>query len=416
MDRREFLKLSSLLLGGLLSQGFSLNKLGQPDLVNTDTTKITRARFQDITLPLLTFGMMRLPANSKHKYGIDEKQVQEMVDYAMAHGANFFDTAYMYMSGNSEIVTGNVLKKHPRDSYYVSDKLPVKMVNSKTDNEKLFNEQLKKTGFDYFDFYFAHSLNRDIFENNLKKYDVYEFLQKKKREGKVKYVGFSFHDSPDALEPMLKAYKWDFAMIQLNYLDWDLIDAKQMYETVQKYNVPIWVMEPVKGGQLASLNPQANKILSVAKPGTSTASWAIRYAASFPGVITVLSGMSNMEQLKDNIKTMTDFKPLSNSERTTLTNAVAAYRASGTIPCTNCKYCTPYCPKKVDIPNNLVIYNQYLVDKSERVFTRDYKALQAFERADRCINCKACLPHCPQKINIPENLTKVSGLFKQLAK
>jgi predicted aldo/keto reductase-like oxidoreductase len=414
MDRRDFLKLSSLMLGGLLSQGFSLNKLGQPDLVNDGPEKITRARFKDITLPLLTLGMMRLPLNSQAEYGIDEAQVQEMVDYSIARGVNFFDTAYMYMNGKSEIVTGKALKKHPRSSYYISDKLPVKMVNSEADNERLFNEQLKKTGMDYFDFYFAHSLNKDIYKNNFKKYNIYNFLQKKKKEGKIRYVGFSFHDSPEELEPIAKEFKWDFGMIQVNYLDWDLIDSKQMYETMEKYKIPIWVMEPVKGGQLVSLNDKANKILRTAEPKSSIASWAIRYAASFPGVITVLSGMSNMEQLRDNVKTLTDFKPLSDNERTVITNAVAAYRASGTIPCTNCKYCVPYCPVKVDIPNNLVIYNQYLVDKNAHKFKRDYSALNSFERAEKCINCKACLPHCPQKIQIPDSLAKVKNTYDGL--
>jgi predicted aldo/keto reductase-like oxidoreductase len=422
MKRREFLKLTSLLLGGFLSQGFSLNKIGQPEFINDSLSKVTRARFKDITLPLLTLGCMRLPLDSKNQYGIDEVLFQKMVDYSIERGVNFFDTAYFYMDGKSEIVLGRALKKHSRKSFYISDKLPVVMVNSESDVERLFNEQLQKTGLDYFDFYFAHNLNAENYKNNFKKYNVYKFLQKKKEQGKIKYLGFSFHDNPETLELITKEFKWDFAMIQLNYMDWDLMNADQLYNTLQKRNIPVWVMEPVRGGQLVTLNKKAVKVFKDANPNVSTASWGMRYAASLPGVITVLSGMSNMEQLQDNIKTMTDFKPLSNNERTIINNALTAYRSSGAVPCTNCKYCVPYCPLKIDIPNNIGLYNQYLANKNEPKttaiwrFTAEYNALNAFERAEKCVNCKACIPHCPQKIDIPNVLTKVKDTYVGLTK
>jgi predicted aldo/keto reductase-like oxidoreductase len=420
MNRRDFLKSAALIAGGLLSQGFVLNKAGEPELLNNTAGKVTRSRFKDITLPLLTLGTTRLPVDANNQYGIDQKLLQRIVDYSMEHGVNFFDTAYFYMNGNAETVIGQALKKYARDKFYIADKLPVRIMESKTDNERIFSEQLKKTGMDFFDFYFAHSLNKSDYKNKFKKFNSYDFLQKKKKEGKIKYLGFSFHDDAQELEPIVKEYEWDFVMIQLNYLDWDIINAKLAYETLQKYNMPVWVMNPVKGGNLAEegLGEKASKILKSVAPKFSIASWAIRFAASLPGVVTVLSGMSNMKQLEDNVKTMTDFKPLSDKERKAIDETLSVYRGFATIPCTYCKYCVPHCPVNIDIPSNLAIYNQYQVDKIDKrdsLFTRNYGILAESKRAGKCINCNACLPYCPQKINIPKELRAVNNLFQTLS-
>ncbi|MDR0676421.1 MAG: aldo/keto reductase [Elusimicrobiota bacterium] len=414
MNRRDFLKLSSLVVGGFFSNGFTfLDKT--PNLINDDLSKVTRVRYKDITLPLLTLGCMRFPLKSSDSSDIDTLHVQKMVDYAIAHGLNYFDTAYPYHSGKSEIVIGNALKKHPRNSFYISTKLPTWMINSEADVHRIFDEQLKKTQLKHFDFYFIHTLNKNTYENNCKKNKVYELLKKKKSEGKIKYLGFSFHDNPDVLEVIAREYPWDFGMIQLNYLDWDVIDSERMYEIMLKNNIPTWVMEPVRGGQLASLNERATTIFKNANPNVSTASWAIRYAASLPNVTTVLSGMSNIDQLQDNIKTMTNFKPLSDQERNVISTALIAYRSSGTIPCTNCKYCVPYCPLKIDIPNNFNIYNQFLIDNNSRLFVRNYNALHDFEKSSKCVKCKLCMPHCPQKIEIPNFLSKITEKYNEVS-
>ncbi|WNY23470.1 hypothetical protein MmiHf6_07770 [Methanimicrococcus hongohii] len=361
-------------------------------------------------ISLLGFGTMRLPRASDETQEIDYKTGQEMVDYAIAHGVNYFDTAYMYHEGESEIFIGEALSKYPRESFYLADKMPPWRAETKADVERIFEEQLQKCKVDYFDFYLIHNLNREHFEmaENLK---IYDFLKQKQAEGKIRYIGFSFHDSPDFLETVadIDKYEWDFVQIQLNYLDWTIQDAKRQYEILNERKIPIIVMEPVRGGSLATLSKNARNILKNADPNASIASWAIRYAATFPNVLTVLSGMSDMEQVKDNVKTIENFSPLNEHDHEIIEKAVEEYQSSFKIPCTYCRYCME-CPSGVHIPKVFDKYNQYFVrgDTDKNRFLSEYAWIGEERQAHNCTGCGVCLPKCPQGIDIPKEMKKIA--------
>jgi len=360
-------------------------------------------------ISLLGFGTMRLPRISEDKQNIDAKTAQKMTDDAIKNGINYFDTAYPYHNGESETFIGAALEKHDRNCFNLATKMPIWLVRSKNDAEKIFEEQLKRCRVDYFDFYLIHNINETFF-GMIEKYQIYDFLKQKQKEGKIRYLGFSFHDNPGLLEKTVSKYEWDFAQIQLNYLDWELQDAKRQYEILTEKKIPVIVMEPVRGGALATLSENAAGILTAAEPAASPASWAIRYAASLPNVLTVLSGMSDMAQLKDNIKTMTDFKPLTDGDRKIIEKAVTAYRESLEIPCTYCRYCME-CPSGVHIPKVFAKYNQQRA-KGEGAdtfyFFMEYQLLGEKRQAHQCTECGVCLSKCPQKINIPQELKKIA--------
>ncbi|MDR3331794.1 MAG: aldo/keto reductase [Synergistaceae bacterium] len=372
--------------------------------------------FKSIGRPisLLGFGLMRLPLLSADAKDIDGDAVNRMVDRAVEAGVNYFDTAWVYHEGRSETFAGEALSRHPREKYCLATKMPSWVLESAGDVERIFNEQLKKCRVEYFDFYLMHNLGAERYDLALK-YNVYEFLRKKKEEGQIRHLGFSMHDAPEQLLRLVNAHEWDFAQIQLNYLDWETLKAKEMYDILSGRGIPIVIMEPVRGGVLASLTPSAEDILKDADAKASLASWAIRYAASLPGVMTVLSGMSNYEQLEDNIKTMSNFRPLSDDERSVLEKAAIAYRASGAIPCTSCRYCMD-CPSGVDIPRVFAVYNHYRVlmtgrpNFAEMVFGTNYQALTDGERAHNCVSCGQCVEHCPQGIDIPGHLREITEL------
>jgi predicted aldo/keto reductase-like oxidoreductase len=279
--------------------------------------------------------------------------------------------------------------------------------NPQEDMERIFSEQLKKCRVDYFDFYLIHSLDVGHFKN-CKEYRMYDFLKKKKDEGKIRRLGFSFHDHPDVLKEIADSYEWDFAQIQLNYLDWDLIKAKENYEYLTKKHLPVIVMEPVRGGALATLNDKALAILNKANPKVSAASWAIRFAASLPNVMTVLSGMTTPEQVEDNISTISNFIPLGEADYKVLAEAAAAYRASGTVPCTGCRYCSD-CPAGVDIPRIFSYYNFFQINKDKGGFVNGYRAILEKEQAHNCVACGQCMNHCPQGIKIPDRLKEIAA-------
>jgi predicted aldo/keto reductase-like oxidoreductase len=332
-----------------------------------------------------------------------------MVDRAFKAGVNYFDTAWPYHEKMSEVFVGETLPKYPRDSYYLASKMPTWEVfkSPAEDMEHIFSEQLRKCKVDYFDFYLVHSLDVEHYKN-MKQYRMYEFLKKKKDEGKIRRLGFSFHDHPDVLKEIVDNYKWDFVQIQLNYLDWEILKAKESYEILTERHIPVIVMEPVRGGALATLNDKAIGILKQAAPGASVASWAIRFAASLPNVMTVLSGMSSLEQVEDNLATIADFKPLNEAENKVLAEAVAAYRASGTIPCTGCRYCVD-CPVGVDIPRIFSFYNLFQVNKDRGGFASGYRAISEKGQAHNCVACGQCMTHCPQGIKIPDRLKEIAA-------
>ncbi|MDR1965540.1 MAG: aldo/keto reductase [Synergistaceae bacterium] len=365
-------------------------------------------------ISLLGFGLMRLPLRSASAKDIDRETGRRMIDKAIGAGVNYFDTAWVYHEGESEVFAGEALSEYPRESYSLATKMPVWLLESGEDLGRIFDEQLRKCRVDYFDFYLLHNIGGPTYDMAIK-YKAYEFLRKKKEEGRIRNLGFSLHDSPELLEKIVNGWEWDFAQIQLNYIDWEVIDAKRQYEILASRGIPVVIMEPVRGGALANLNPEAEGILKSADPSASPASWAIRYAASLPGVLTVLSGMSNMEQVEDNLNTMADFRPLSEGERSVLSRAAASYLSSGTIPCTGCRYCMD-CPAGVDIPRVFAIYNHYRMALSNNqnmapiVFRNTYRTLADSQKAHNCVSCGKCVSHCPQGIDVPNFMKGIAEL------
>jgi len=366
---------------------------------------------------LLGFGCMRLPLAEKDKQDIDYEKAEEMVDFAIKNGVNYFDTAYIYHDGMSETFIGQVLKKYPRKSFYLANKMPIWLLEKPEDIERIFNEQLEKCKVEYFDYYLLHNLNDKSFANS-EKLGVYDFLKRKKEQGKIHKLGFSFHDKACNLKTIVDAYEWDFCQLQINYLDWELQDAKLQYETATDRGIPVIVMEPVRGGALACFSDGAAALLKKERPKDSIASWAIRYAAQLPNVLTVLSGMSNMEQLEDNVKTLSPLSPLVEGEHEVLQKALVIYHSSGAIPCTSCRYCMD-CPAGVDIPKVFTIYNQYMLSRSSSrdfTFTFHYTILGDEKQAYRCTECGQCEPLCPQGIKIIENLKEVTAKIEEVRK
>jgi predicted aldo/keto reductase-like oxidoreductase len=366
-------------------------------------------------LSLLGFGLMRLPLKAGSRE-IDKELAMEMVDYAKNRGVNYFDTAYMYHDGNSELLAGEALSRYDRSSYKLATKMPLMLLKKEEEVEKIFEDQLKKCQVDYFDYYLLHNINRAHLKV-AEDFKVYEKLKEKQRQGKIRHLGFSFHDTPETLAKVVGNYDWEFAQIQLNYLDWDQQDAKGQYAILESKGIPVNVMEPVRGGSLADLGSEAEAIFKAADPKASISSWAIRFAASLPGVQVVLSGMTAMEHVHDNVATLGNFKPLSDAEREVITKAVLAYRTAGAVPCTACRYCME-CPQGVDIPQNLAAYNGYLFKKERNVpnysfrFSLDYRGMGEEKQAHNCVACKQCEEKCPQHIEISRQMEFVQEAYK----
>lgn len=408
MNRRDFLK-RALTVAALASVSGVVAKEGKDGDKSSEGKgrPITRRRYKDtaLTLPLLGFGMMRLPRLSPDKPDIDYPTVEKQIARAMEVGLNYFDTAYFYHDGLSEKCAGDLLSRYPRDRYYLVTKMPVRALKKEADVERIWNEQLAKCKTDYFDFYLVHNLNRDRWADT-RRFHVYEFLKQKQKEGRIRKLGFSFHDEPEVLKTIAEAHPWDFAQIQLNYLDWTLYRSREQYEILTRLGIPVIVMDPLRGGALAALNPEAVEIFRKADASVSPASWAFRYAASLPNVLCVLSGMTLTEHLEDNIRTFTDFKPLTEAERKVIDAALAAYRKSGAVPCTECRYCMP-CPAGVNIPRVFGLYNQAKTSGNTAHFRLVYDKMSDEEKASGCVNCGVCLKKCPQHIRIPDELKKI---------
>ena len=367
-----------------------------------------RMEFPDGARPsLLGYGCMRLPTVDGQAGRIDEAAATALLDEALARGVTYFDTAYPYPDKQSEPFLAKALAgRHPRDSFLLASKLPVWLPKSAQEADELFESQLKRCGVEYFDFYLAHNLNVEHYAQ-FESYGGFEVLLRKKAEGKIRRLGFSFHDQPKVLEGILADHPWDFVQIQLNYLDWDFQDAKGQYELITGRGLPVVVMEPVRGGALATLTDEARAVLSAAAPERSAAAWAIRFAASLPGVMTVLSGMNTPQQLSDNLSSVSPFVPLSDGERAVLDKALAAYLSAGAVPCTACRYCME-CPAGVNIPQTFALYNLYKADGNVTHFQRYYERLGEAHQPTRCVSCKACLSKCPQHIDIPARLAQVA--------
>ena len=367
----------------------------------------------------LGFGMMRLPlTNADDPKSVNLGEVCRMVDIFMERGFTYFDTAYMYHQFYSEeVVRETLVKRYPRESFQLADKLPSMFLRKEGDQERIFAEQLEKCGVDYFDYYLVHSLNAAYYET-VTRLGSFEFVSEMKRQGKVRKMGFSFHDSAEMLDRILTDHpEVDFVQIQLNYLDWESesVQSRLCYETCLRHGKPVIVMEPVKGGTLAKVPARAEEMLRRAEPNASVASWAIRFAASCPEVFMVLSGMSNMEQLCDNLGYMQDFKPLTEIEREMLAEAVRIIHADIAVACTSCRYCVDGCPKNIEIPKYFALYNQAMHSENHDASAEDFyyeNLTETYGKASDCIRCKKCEQVCPQHIRITAALKKVAELFE----
>lgn len=367
--------------------------------------------FKEKNLSLLGFGAMRLPVKDGK---IDEEKTFEMVDYAIKNGVNYFDTAYGYMNGRSEIVIGKALKRYPRESFCLATKMPGHQIADTYDPAEIFEDQLRKCQVDYFDFYLLHN----VYEESIKvytdpKWGIMDYLLEQKRQGRIKHLGFSCHGLLPNLKEFLGIYgeHMEFCQIQLNYLDWTLQNAKEKYELLGQYDIPVWVMEPVRGGKLARLSEVQEKMLKSYEPERSIASWGFRWLMGLPKVGMILSGMSDMEQIKDNIKTFQREDLLDEKQVNMLYDIAENIKSA--VPCTACRYCCDGCPMGLDIPKLLRLYNDALFQPGMTV-SMTLDSIEPAKLPTACIGCGRCSRVCPQKIDIPECLKKFSDLMPAL--
>ena len=365
----------------------------------------------------LGFGTMRLPLlGNKEDNNIDMEQTKQMVDAFLQHGFTYFDTAWMYLGYKSECAVKEALvERHPRESFTLATKLHANYIHSLDDRDAIFNEQLRKTGVSYFDYYLLHDLREEHYEI-YKKYDCFRWLADKKAQGLVKHMGFSFHDKAELLDQVLTEHpEIEFVQLQLNYLDWesDSVQSRKCYEVATKHGKPVIVMEPVKGGTLAKIPAPVERLFKGENPQASASSWAMRFAASLPNVMMVLSGMSNMEQMQDNIATMQNFKPLTEKEQQLVAQAAEIIRAGITIPCTACSYCTDGCPMQIAIPQYFALYNTDLQRGAEPQKPQYDKLTLTNGKASACVACGQCEGICPQGLPIIQYLKDVATHFEE---
>lgn len=367
-------------------------------------------KFQDLELSALGMGNMRLPVIDGDDSKIDVEKAREMLDYCMKSGINYYDTAYGYHGGNSELVVGELLKNYNREDFYIASKFPGYDLANMPKVKEIFEEQLQKCQLDYFDFYLFHNvceMNIDAYLDE--KYGIFDYLIEQKKNGRIKHLGFSAHGDIECITRFLEAYGKDmeFAQIELNYFDYKFQNAKGKVELLDKWNIPVWVMEPVRGGQLATLSDDATAKLKAARPNEDVPAWAFRFLQSIPSVTMTLSGMSNMEQLIANINTYSENKPLNDDEMELILGIADDMIKKTTVPCTGCHYCVSKCPKGIDIPFLLKLYNEAMVAGSG-VFIAPMAlaSVDADKQPECCINCHSCEKVCPQTIHIPEELKK----------
>lgn len=369
--------------------------------------------FKGKSLSRLGFGLMRLPEKDGR---IDEELTEKMIALAIENGVNYFDTAFPYHGGMSEVVAGKILAKYPRDSYYLATKFPGHQIADSYNAEEIFETQLRKCGTDYFDFYLLHN----VYEKSLevysdKRWGIIDYLKKQREAGRIKHLGFSSHGRLDNLREFLDLYGDDmeFCQIQLNYLDWTLQGAKEKYDLLCKRGIPVWVMEPVRGGRLAKLGEVPEKIFASMREGASDASFAMRFLQRLDGVGVVISGMSSLEQVEDNLKTFAQADPLTDAETDKLFEIAEGMKNS--LPCTACRYCTEQCPMELDIPTIIAAFNDVRFGlEGGLTAAMQMQALPKDKLPSACIGCGACAAMCPQNIDIPAAMTEFSAALEKL--
>ena len=367
--------------------------------------------FKGKKISLYGMGAMRLPVVEGDDSRIDESATFEMVDYAMEHGVNYYDTAWGYHGGNSETVMGRALARYPRESYYLADKFPGYDLSNMDKVEEIFEEQLRKCGVDHFDFYLFHNvceLNIDSYLDP--KYGIHDYLMEQKRNGRITHLGFSVHGSFEVMRRFLDAYGKDmeFCQVQLNYVDWEFQDAKAKIELLRSMGIPCWVMEPVRGGRLANLADPEAAVLRAMRPDEAPVAWAFRFLQSMPEVTVVLSGSSNMEQMRQNIAICEEDRPLDGKEIEGLISLARNMVDAKSVPCTACKYCLSHCPKGIDIPRMIELYNEHVFTGGGFIAPMALAAVPADRQPSACIGCGKCADVCPQQIDIP-------GIMKDFA-
>lgn len=369
--------------------------------------------FKGLKLSALGLGTMRLPVLNGDDSVVDEKITEEMIDYAMKNGINYYDTAWGYHSGNSELVSGKFLSKYPRKSYYLATKFPGYDPANMGKVEEIFEEQLKKCRTEYFDFYLFHN----VYEGNIDGYldsknGILEYLLKQKKNGRIKHLGFSAHGSVEVIKRFLDAYgeHMEFCQLQLNYMDWHFQKAKEKAELVSNYGLPIWVMEPLRGGKLAKFSENMEKELKKLRPEENAPQWAFSFLQSIPGVTVVLSGMSDMKQLKENIEIWKEDKPLNKEEMEKLISLADEETKKGGLPCTACHYCTSHCPKELPIPELIAYYNEHKITGGGFLAPMGIASMPADKRPANCVGCRSCEQVCPQQIKISEAMKELSEM------
>lgn len=416
-----------------------------PEVIPTDRMTYRTDPHTGKKVSLLGYGLMRLPVKegaNPNSDEVDQDMVNKLVDYAMAHGINYFDTAHPYHKGMSQIAIGKALKKYPRDSFFLATKMPTPHMPTLEQAKEIFEKQLRDCQVEYFDYYLLHNLQtievyKEIYENR----GILDYLLEQKRKGRIHNLGFSFHGTRSLMEYLLNLdQQWDFVQIQCNYHDWDRgaelpawmqqserVPARWMYEKLTEKQIPITVMEPLLGGRLTRLSRSAIAILKQAAPERSIASWAFRFVGSLPNILCVLSGMTYMENLQENICTFSPLQPLSEEEHKVLDEALDVFLGNRTVPCTGCQYCTP-CSYGVDIPAVFAHYNKCVneermpKDRMDEDYRRERRrfligydrSVPELQQANRCIQCGLCVSKCPQWINIPKELEKIDRFVERL--
>ena len=368
-----------------------------------------------VSLSALGMGCMRLPQKSENGADIDEVALAEMVDLAISKGVNYFDTAWVYHHGKSEEFIGRALAKYPRESYYVATKFPGFSIDFWGRGKEIFEEQLRRLGMDYVDYYLIHNVSEGNIDAYLdtEKYGDVEYMIAEKKAGRIKHLGFSTHGTLATMKRFLDKYasEIEFCQIQLNYLDYKLQSAKEKIELIRSYGLGVWVMEPVRGGRLASLESEYAAKLEALRPGVSAPEWAFRFLQSIPDVVVTLSGMSNMQQLSENLETFSTEAPLNEAEWQALLEIADDMIAKKTLPCTSCRYCTPYCAQQLDIPQMIKLYNAQMYPEHAGEVRAEIAAMSEEQKPSSCIGCQACESVCPQNIKISEMMAEMTKRY-----